>query len=793
MGLAIAEILAYWLRLRASPSNPPAPVDHISRALYKCPIPYAGKRTMPLSPYTALDLTEGGFNWCGKLLADLGADVIKVEPPGGSPTRKIGPFIGPEDERGPDSSLFWAAYCVNKRSVTLDLESEDDRARFRELARSADFLIESFKPGYMASLGLGYDDLIPSNSGLVYTSITPYGQTGPYADHDAPDLVAWAMGGMQYICGDKDRPPVRISAPQAQLHAAGQAAAGTMAAFWHRQQTGQGQHVDVSMQLAVVWTLMNATPFPPLHGINIERDGAFRSRGPLSTRQVFTCADGHVSIVSSPRTLSGMTEWMIEEGVCPDWMIEIDWEDGGISPNDLLENPDAMARFEAVQTEMERFVATKSKRALYQRAIDRGILLAPCHTVQDISESEQLAARDFWIDLEHPANGRKLTHLGPFIKFGQSPIRLAAPRAQSRRTQRPSPRISAQERRTFPLYLLPLISSYLFTTHALHWHQSPRLLLGRRRPHHYQAPGRLRRGRNPRRIGEQAGYAAERRPVQGGHPGHQSQPVLRQLQLKQARAGAESGDRARQRSCQAADPRVEAGCHRGELHAARDARIGPGVRRRSQARSGRHLLQHLPAGSDGAALRLRGLRNARRSARGLLPHHRLARPRTRGALWRVFGLRESAERRRRDRRRSRIPATHRQGTASRPVAVRVRHALSRARDHGLHDERTAAEPARQRRRHRCASQRVPLRRLPPRLHRRRRTVDRHSRIGRRPVARAVRSDGTRRSCVRHSLGVRRRTPREPERHRRRHSVVDAQTRTLATSCSGFRTRGFPQG
>ena len=386
---------------------------------------------MPLSPYTALDLTEGGFNWCGKLLADLGADVIKVEPPGGSPTRKIGPFIDPEDELGPDSSLFWAAYCVNKRSVTLDLESEHDRARFRELASSADFLIESFKPGYMASLGLGYDDLAPSNPGLVYTSITPYGQTGPYAQHDAPDLVAWAMGGMQYICGDKDRPPVRISAPQAQLHAAGQAAAGTMAAFWHRQQTGQGQHVDVSMQLAVIWTLMNATPFPPLHGINIERDGAFRSRGPLSIRQVFTCADGHVSIVSSPRTLSGMTEWMVEEGVCPGWMIEIEWEGGGISPNDLLENPDAMARFQAVQSEMERFVATKTKRDLYQRAIDRGILLAPCHTVQDIAESEQLAARDFWVDLEHPANGGKLTHLGPFIKFGQSPIRFqrAAPKA----------------------------------------------------------------------------------------------------------------------------------------------------------------------------------------------------------------------------------------------------------------------------------------------------------------------------------------------------------------------------
>ena len=112
-----------------------------------------------------------------------------------------------------------------------------------------------------------------------YTSVTPFGQTGPYSQYLASDMVAWSMGGMQYICGDADRPPVRVSAPQAELHAGAQAAFGTMAAFWRRQNTGQGQHVDVSMQTSVMWTLMNATPFPPLHGINLERSGAFRSTG----------------------------------------------------------------------------------------------------------------------------------------------------------------------------------------------------------------------------------------------------------------------------------------------------------------------------------------------------------------------------------------------------------------------------------------------------------------------------------------------------------------------------------
>ena len=275
-------------------------------------MPSADREPQALSPFTVLDLTEGGFNWCGKVLGDLGADVIKVEPPGGSPTRSRGPFLC--GAPGPDRSLFWAAYCVNKRSVTVDLDSSAGARQLRSLVKKADILIESFKPGHMSLLGLGYDELGALNPGLVYTSITPFGQTGPYAAYLAPDLVAWSMGGMQYICGDADRPPVRVSAPQAELHAAGQAAAGTMAAFWHRQMTGEGQHVDVSMQTAVMWTLMNATPFPPLHGTNLERGGAFRSRGPLAVRQVFRCGDGYVSALMSPRTLRGVTDWMLEEG-----------------------------------------------------------------------------------------------------------------------------------------------------------------------------------------------------------------------------------------------------------------------------------------------------------------------------------------------------------------------------------------------------------------------------------------------------------------------------------------------
>ena len=378
----------------------------------------------PLSPYRVLDLTEGGFNWCGKLLADLGADVIKVEPPSGSPTRALGPFV--DGKQGPERSLFWAAYCVNKRGVTIDLESRAGREQFKTLAGRADILIESFSPGVMDSKGLGYSELSEVNPALIYTSITPFGQTGPYAHFGAPDLVAWSMGGMQYLGGDADRPPVRVSAPQAELHAAAHAAAGTMAAFWHRQKSGEGQHVDVSMQTAVMWTLMNATPYPPLHGVNMERAGAFRLRGQLSVRHVYECLDGHVSLVAAPRTLSGLTLWMAEEGSAPEWLLSINWDEwefAGPAGGDAKSGEE----FETVQDVFERFVATKTKLDLFLKAIELGMLVAPCHTVEDIAHSQQLEARGFWHNLEHPELDRELTHLGPFIKLTSSPIAIRRP------------------------------------------------------------------------------------------------------------------------------------------------------------------------------------------------------------------------------------------------------------------------------------------------------------------------------------------------------------------------------
>ncbi len=169
----------------------------------------------PLKGLRALDLTDDKGFLCGRMLADLGVDVIKVEPPGGDPSRMIGPFY--RDIAEPEKSLYWFAYNANKRGITLKLDREEGKEVFKKLAERTDFVIESFPPGYLAKLGLDYASLTAINPRLILTSISAFGQSGPYADYKAPDLVGMAMSVLMYLCGDPDLPPVRISFPQAYL------------------------------------------------------------------------------------------------------------------------------------------------------------------------------------------------------------------------------------------------------------------------------------------------------------------------------------------------------------------------------------------------------------------------------------------------------------------------------------------------------------------------------------------------------------------------------------------------
>ncbi len=373
-----------------------------------------------LSPYRVLDLTDEKGLLCGKLLGDLGADVIKIERPGGDPARSIGPFY--HDEPDPEKSLFWFAFNTSKRGITLDIETADGQEVFKRLVKGADFVIESFPLGYMDKLGLGYSALEKVNPGVIMVSITPFGQTGPYKDYKAPDIVAWAMGGKMYPCGDPDRPPIRISHhSQAHLNAAADAAVGAMMALYHRVMTGEGQHVALSIQAAVAqdagiasWEMMKR---PPKRGDRSVRgtDLILRGRWP--------CKDGEVvfrlsSGVAGTRNNPPLVRWMDSEGMADDYLREFDWGNFGYRRT-------AQEVVNTVEERIGKFFLTHTKAELLEGGVKYKQMVYPVATTADIVGNAQLAARGYWVELEHPELGTSITYPSVFVNASEAPPRVS--------------------------------------------------------------------------------------------------------------------------------------------------------------------------------------------------------------------------------------------------------------------------------------------------------------------------------------------------------------------------------
>jgi crotonobetainyl-CoA:carnitine CoA-transferase CaiB-like acyl-CoA transferase len=365
-----------------------------------------------LSPYRVLDLTDERGLLCGKILGDLGADVIQVEPPGGSSARDIGPFY--QDEVHPEKSLFWWAYTVNKRAITLNWHTADGRELLKKLLKNAHFLIESFPPGYLKGLGLGYQDLEVFNPGLVMVSITPFGQDGPYAHWKAPDIVGMAMGGFMYLTGDSDRPPLRVSFPHFYLHGAAAGAVGAMLAHTHRIITGQGQQVDVSCQQAVAKTLAHAPQSWDLEGVVLKRMGAFRqTAGETVVRINWRCKDGYVNYMlqggAVARSTRALLQWMDEEGLGDEDLKAVNWEELGYGQI----RAEVMARAVAP---LERFFAAHTRAELTRGSVERRILLFPVSTPGDLLQHPQLKARHYFKELSHPELNISVAYPGPFVK-----------------------------------------------------------------------------------------------------------------------------------------------------------------------------------------------------------------------------------------------------------------------------------------------------------------------------------------------------------------------------------------
>ena len=372
-----------------------------------------------LSPYRVLDLTTEIGLMCGKLLADLGANVIKVERPGGDQSRNIGPFY--HDQASPERSLFWFAFNTNKRGITLDIRTADGRDIFRRLVRSADLIIESFPPGYLDNLGLGYPVLEKINPGIILVSISPFGQTGPYKDYKAPDIVAWAMGGRMYPFGDADRPPVRTSHhSQAYLHAGVQAAAGALIALFHRDRTGEGQHVDVSVVKSVVATTYMLVPSWDMMKVNQQRGQGAELRPDINVQitRIWPCKDGLVfwrywGGPQSKRFNPPLVRWMDSEGMASDFLKQFNWETFDLRTTtqevvDLIEQPTA------------KFFLSHTKAELYKGGLQYRAIVYPVSTTEDLLRSVQLAAREFWIEIEHAELATTVVYPGAFAKASEA-------------------------------------------------------------------------------------------------------------------------------------------------------------------------------------------------------------------------------------------------------------------------------------------------------------------------------------------------------------------------------------
>ncbi|MDB5480083.1 MAG: subunit of succinyl-CoA:benzylsuccinate CoA-transferase [Caulobacteraceae bacterium] len=362
-----------------------------------------------LSPYRVIDLTDERGLLAGQMLAKLGADVIQVEPPGGSTARRVGPF----DAEG--RSLYWSAYAAGKRGVTLDVETLEGRARLLDLLAGADILIESAEPGRMAAMGLDFASLARAFPRLICVSVTPFGSDGPKRDWAASELTLWAAGGPLFPHRDVEGPPLRISAPQAWLHGAADAAAGALIALFARHKTGRGQSVDISVQQSVTpatlsfiaaaavghdgYTLVPRPVRPPG-----PPDGEPPLRGPK-----WRVADGLVELTLGGGPFGARSNvlfaWMKEEEALPGRFESWDWTTIPLRPaaGDPIE-----AQIAAARDAVAAFLAPRTKAGLEREAVMRGLLLAPVNTMADLLASAHLKARDYFVTIDEGGAARTL-------------------------------------------------------------------------------------------------------------------------------------------------------------------------------------------------------------------------------------------------------------------------------------------------------------------------------------------------------------------------------------------------
>ena len=356
-----------------------------------------------LEGYRALDLTTLSGQLCGRMLADLGMEVIKIEPPGGDPVRKLAPFV--KFSNGAELSTAFAHLNTGKMSKALDLDKEADREVFRKLVETADIVLESFQPGELDAKGLGYKSLAAINPGIVMASITGFGQTGRKKNLACNDLVALAESGFLYISGDPSLPPCRPPETQAYYFASLFAAAGLLAALYRREHTGRGDHVDSSMQETLATQEHIIRLWANEKQIS-QRAGS--QHGSVAPAKIFSCRDGFVYLyVTRQHWKLFLTVWKDHDPVfdAPDWL------------NNLYRRAHADELNQAVQSFLSKFTMAEITELLQAK----GLPCVPVNTPMGFANDEHVRSRGFMAPVEHVGFGSTEQPAMPFVIDGARP------------------------------------------------------------------------------------------------------------------------------------------------------------------------------------------------------------------------------------------------------------------------------------------------------------------------------------------------------------------------------------
>lgn len=396
------------------------------------PVPPPPDAPGPLQGLRVVELASEYAAFCGKLLADYGAEVILVEPPGGAPQRFYEPFV--DDVPDPERSLWFWHYHTNKFGVVLDLDDDAERAAFAELVASADIVLEAEPPGRLAALGIDHADLRAAHGRLIWASVTPFGRDNPRAHEPATDLTVLATGGPVWSCGYDDHsiPPVRGGGNQGYQTASLHAAIAVLVAVLHRDATGRGQFIDVSMHAAANVTTEFASYSWLVARETVQRQTCRHASARPTQMTIARDKEGRFVPTGVPprsaREFRILIDWIDDNGWRDDYpetaLLELGYERGGVTLIEALEDPVAAEIFGAGRGALQFIASRLTSYEFFVQGQRRGLALPVVYAPEEVMEDVHYQARRFAVRMDHPAIGRPVTYPGaPFI-MEASPWRL---------------------------------------------------------------------------------------------------------------------------------------------------------------------------------------------------------------------------------------------------------------------------------------------------------------------------------------------------------------------------------